>query len=474
MIFRRLHHESLAQAGYLLACQETRIAVVVDPLRDVEPYLAAAAEEEVRIAFVAETHLHADFLSGAEELARRAGATLLLSAERGNEPGGDLAALRIERTGARSLRDGDVVPVGKVLLHVRATPGHTPEHLIFVVTDTAVSVLPMGALTGDFLFVGDVGRPDLLERSAGVEGATKRLAARLFESIQSIGDLPDFLQVWPGHGAGSACGKSLSAVPQSTLGFERQTSWAFRPRDERAFVEQVLADQPDPPAYFGRVKAANARGAPPMPARQDADEQALIGAARGAALVVDTRAFELFAAGHLPGSLSIRLGRSFLQWVGAVVDPDRDLVLLAAPGERTAARLATRELALIGFDRVLGTLAPEELSTLAPAPLETADLLAADALSTLGDDAAVVDVRTDAEWNAGHVPGAIHLPLTRLRARVGELHGSERVAVYCQSGTRSAIAASILLASGVRKVASVAGGYSAWQRAASRPARTGH
>src|SRR5215217_1749442 len=224
MIFRRLYHDRLAQASYLIACEATRKAIVIDPLRDPERYLEAAAFEDVRIELVTETHVHADFLSGAEALARVAAARLLLSAE-GDDDG---ASERVRRTGAQELRHGDLLQIGRVRLEVRHTPGHTPEHLVFAVTDEATSDLVVGLLSGDFLFAGDVGRPDLLERAVGVKDTMHRSAAQLFHSLQTLRSLPDYLQIWPGHGAGSACGKSLGAVPQTTLGYELRTNWAFQ------------------------------------------------------------------------------------------------------------------------------------------------------------------------------------------------------------------------------------------------------
>src|SRR5215204_3655114 len=235
MILRRLYHDRLAQASYLIACEATRRAIVIDPLRDPARYVEAADFDDVRIELVAETHVHADFLSGAEALAGDTGAELLLSVEGGDEG----TTARVARTGARGLRHGDSLSLGRVRLDVRHTPGHTPEHLVFVVTDEATSELAVGFLSGDFLFAGDVGRPDLLERSVGIEGSMRRSAAQLFRSLQTLRGLPEYLQVWPGHGAGSACGKSLGAVPQSTLGFERLYNPALQQKSEDAFVEWI-------------------------------------------------------------------------------------------------------------------------------------------------------------------------------------------------------------------------------------------
>ncbi|HEX7942013.1 MAG TPA: MBL fold metallo-hydrolase, partial [Gemmatimonadaceae bacterium] len=374
MIFRRLYHDRLAQASYLVACETTRQAIVIDPLRDPEPYLEAAALDDVRIAYVTETHLHADFLSGAEALAARAAAALLLSAE-----GGDAGvAARLRRTGDTALRTGDRIAVGRVRLDVRHTPGHTPEHLVFVVTDEATSPLPVGMLSGDFLFAGDVGRPDLLERAVGVKDSMHRSAAQLFHSLQTIRALPDYLQVWPGHGAGSACGKSLGAVPQTTLGYELRSNWAFQVADEGDFVREVLADQPDPPAYFALMKALNARGVPPMPSAARADEATLRTAVRDGALVVDTRPPAEFLAEHLEEAINVPLGRSFLTWAGSVLDPAREIVLLVSPAERHLASEAIHDLTLIGFDHVLGALPATALTALAPRDLSSIPVMPAE------------------------------------------------------------------------------------------------
>jgi hydroxyacylglutathione hydrolase len=459
MIFRRLYHDRLAQASYILACESTRQAIVVDPLRDPERYLEAAALDDVQIAFVTETHLHADFLSGAEALATRAGATLLLSAE-----GGDAGTeARLHRAGATALRAGDRIGVGRVRLDVRHTPGHTPEHLVFVVTDEATSPLPVGMLSGDFLFAGDVGRPDLLERAVGVKDSMHRSAAQLFHSLQTLRALPDYLQVWPGHGAGSACGKSLGAVPQTTLGYELRSNWAFQVANEADFVREVLADQPDPPAYFALMKALNARGVPAMPSPAHTDDATLRAAVRDGALVVDTRPPAEFLNEHLEQAINIPLGRSFLTWAGSVLDPAREIVLLVAPDDRHLAAEAIHDLALIGFDRVLGVLAASDLGALAPRDLSSIPVMPAEDIGA-APNATIIDVRSEAEWNEGHIPGARHFPLTQLAARADELRALQPIVVHCQGGARSSIAVSVLRAFGIHDVTNADGGYAAWER----------
>jgi hydroxyacylglutathione hydrolase len=461
MIFRRLYHERLAQASYLIACEATRRAIVIDPLRDPAPYFEAASVEDVRIELVTETHLHADFLSGAERLANETGAELLLSAECADDAG----AARISRGGARPLRHGDTISVGRVRLDVRHSPGHTPEHLMFVVTDEATSELPVGLLTGDFLFVGDVGRPDLLERAVGVAGSMKRSAADLYRSLQTLRALPEYLQVWPGHGSGSACGKSLGAVPQSTLGYELRTNWAVQARNEAEFVREVLADQPDAPAYFTLMKKLNVRGVAPMPQAPRLDDATLRSRVRDGALVLDTRTSAEFLAAQLDRSINIPLGRSFLTWAGSVLDPSEDIILLLAPDDLYDAVAVGRDLALIGYDRVLGALPAANLTSFAPRAVASIPALAAANLETRASGSTILDVRSEGEWREGHIPGAMHVPLTQLVARIGELRDSRSIVVYCQSGARSATAASVLRAAGIGDVMSADGGFDAWIRA---------
>lgn len=466
MLLRRLYQDRLAQAGYLIACQATKEAIVVDPLRDPGPYLEAAWQEGVTITAVTETHVHADFLSGAPALATAAGATLMLS----GEGEGPASYRRSSFPDARWLQHGDRLRFGKVVLDVVHVPGHTPEHIAFLVTDTAADDAPMGMLSGDFLFVGDVGRPDLLERAAGMQGTMDASARLLSASLRRLRDLPDYLQIWPGHGAGSACGKALGAVPQSTLGYERRTNWALADMPEELFVRRALEGQAEPPPYFARMKALNAIGAPaPTPARASSPD-ALLGALRDGALAVDVRPAEAFAAGFLPGSLNVPLGNSFLGWAGSVIPADRDLVLVATPALRAPAERAARELQLIGIDRVLGVLAPGQLATPSGVPLDTLPSMPAIAMEDHSRrGVTMLDVRTRSEWNEGHLPGARLIPLPQLASRLDELRGLGPIAVHCQGGSRSAVAASLLRAAGFDDVTNVEGGYSAWLRAGNAP-----
>ena len=468
MLFRRIYNDRLAQAAYLVASQGTKQAIVIDPLRDPEPYLAAARQEGVRISHVAETHIHADFVSGAAALAASAGAELLLSGEGSGIADYDRSAF----PDARWLQDGDRLELGDLRLDVLHTPGHTPEHVSFLVTDFATADSPVGLLSGDFLFVGDVGRPDLLERAAGVAGSMTDAARQLHASLRRLDALPDYVQLWPGHGAGSACGKALGALPQSTLGFERIANWALRPQSESEFIARVLEGQPEPPAYFARMKRVNASGASAPPPSAPRTDEELRGALRHGALVVDVRPAASFASGHLVGSINVPLGKSFLTWAGSVLPTDWDLVLIAAVEARDSATSAARELSLIGLDRVLGVLAPAGLEELGPRIVRLSALPASVLGSSAGSDRVVLDVRNRSEWNEGHIPGALNIPLAELVARVHELraHAGRPIAVHCQGGSRSAVAASVLQANGFADVSNVEGGYSSWARAGNRPA----
>ncbi|HVD05838.1 MAG TPA: MBL fold metallo-hydrolase [Gemmatimonadaceae bacterium] len=461
MLLRRFYDDTLAQASYLIGCQRTGDAIVVDPNRDAEQYLAAARSEGVRISHVTETHIHADFVSGARELARRADAQLLLS-----DCGAPAWRYAFASEGATLLRDCDTISVGNVRLEVMHTPGHTPEHIAFVVTDTAGADQPMGILSGDFVFVGDVGRPDLLERAAHVAGSTDALARKLFQSLRRARCLPDWLQLWPGHGAGSACGKALGAVPQSTLGYERRFNWAFQIDDEETFVREVLAGQSDPPPYFARMKRLNQRGPRILggfPEPVEIDEIGLREAMRVGAPIIDTRPTAAFAEGHLRGALSIPAGKSFLTWAGWLVDGERELHLIA--DDARAAKAAMRALAMIGVDRVISFATPASMRAAAGAgALQKVERLSASELRTRIEQGGVhvVDVRNASEWQAGHLPGVPNIPLGRLASHIGELPRDRIIVAQCQSGMRSMIASSILQARGVPRVMDLRGGFEAW------------
>lgn len=459
MLLRRFYDEKLAQASYMIGCQATGEAIVIDPHRDTEIYLAAAASEKMRIRYVSETHIHADYLSGSRQLARRAGSELLLSAEGG--PDWQYGFAREE--GARLLRDGDVIRLGRISLEVLHTPGHTPEHVSFSVTDGAATDRPMGLLTGDFLFVGDVGRPDLLEKAAGVRNTMEAGARDLHRSLERVRTLPDYLQILPGHGAGSACGKALGAVPTSTLGYEKLVSWAFQCPTEEEFVRKVLEDQPEPPVYFAIMKRMNRDGPPlldrlPRPERGAPPE--LHDLAEVGEVIVDLRHRSAFAAGHVPGSLNIPWASDFTTWAGWLLPYDRTIHFVA--DDEGQAEGAARDLALIGIDRSGAWFDAEALARWQAdaGPLERTPSVDWDEAERAVEEegALLVDVRNRTEWNDGHVSGARHVHLGALPARLSELPRGRPLLVYCRTGNRSGIAASILQAAGVPDVRNVEGG----------------
>ena len=469
MFFRRFYDTSLAQASYLIGCERSGEAIVVDPNRDAGQYADAATRERLRIVAVTETHIHADFVSGARELAERAGAQLLLSDEGDASWKYGYAA----EAGARLLRDGEQVAVGDVRLDVLHTPGHTPEHLSFVVTDTAAHAGPWGILTGDFVFVGDVGRPDLLETAAGQVGTMEAAARTLFRSLARFRTLPAHLQLWPGHGAGSACGKALGAMPSSTVGYEKRANWALMTVDEAEFVAMVLDGQPEPPRYFAEMKRINKAGPRVLgglPRPPHLAPGALADLVRRGEVVVDVRPAGAFAGGHVPGTLNLPLGRSFTTWAGWLLPYGRHVYLLADAEGGQRADEAARGLAMIGLDRgagVFGTAALAAWSAAAGRPLATVRQLPPNEAAALlaRGDAVAVDVRGRAEWEGGRLPGVPNVPLGYLAERAGELPNDRPVVVHCQGGTRSAIAASVLAARGFTNVIDMAGGYAAWERA---------
>ncbi|MDZ4721473.1 MAG: rhodanese-like domain-containing protein, partial [Roseiflexaceae bacterium] len=447
MLIERFYHPWLAQASYMVACQTRGEALVVDPNRQIEMYQQAAQRAGVRIVAVAETHIHADFVSGARELARSTGACLHLSAEGPAEWQYRYAT----EDGVVLLQHGDRLVFGYVGVEVLHTPGHTPEHLAFLITDGEVADAPMGMISGDFIFVGDVGRPDLLERVAGHAGSMHAAAIRLFESLQATNSLPEYLQIWPGHGAGSSCGKALGAVAQTTLGYERRFSWAFRQASQQAFVQEVLTDQPEPPPYFVRMKHINRDGPPARPnqAIELLTQEQLIIALDTGALLIDLRQSDVYAAGHIRGALNLPYGPMLLNWGGWLANGEQAIVLV---GSLEQAESARAELLLIGMDRIIGSITPGDVAAWMHAGRPGATFRrrsAADLRAQIEAGATVIDVRRPAEYAAGHIPGSRNLPLGGLPQLVKELPPiCGPIVVHCQGGGRSPIAAGILAAHG--------------------------
>ncbi len=473
MLFRQIFDPKLAQYAYLVGCQQTKEALVIDPERDVDRYIALAEQEGLRIVAVAETHIHADFLSGARELAERLGARVYLSDE-GDEHWKYAWIKQPKQDGGAYdyvlLKDGDTFKVGNIEVKAVHTPGHTPEHLSFLITDHGGGAdEPMGLVSGDFVFVGDLGRPDLLESAAGVAGMMEPSARTLYGSVQDFLQLPDFLQVWPAHGAGSACGKALGAVPETTVGYERRFNTAidFAKRSEDDFVRFILEGQPEPPLYFARMKRDNklgprVLGALPQPRRLTAHELGAL-ADRTDVAVLDTRLDRsAFMAGHLPGALYAPMDKSFNTIAGSYVEENTPLYLIV---EEDHLEEAVRDLVRIGLDEVAGYATPETLVRYheqggALRRIPEIDFEAMNALRRQPGHE-VLDVRGLSEYEAGHVPEARNVAHTRLLARQDELPKDRTLLVHCRTGARAAAASALLARSGF-DVQYVNGEFSDW------------
>lgn len=458
LFLKRIYDEDLAQASYIVGCQADATAVVVDPRRDIQVYLDEAERNNMKIVAVTETHIHADFLSGARELADATGAPLYLSDE-----GGEDWQYSFEHKG---LVDGSEIEIGMLTLTAVHTPGHTPEHLSFLVSEGAASDQPGYLLTGDFVFVGDVGRPDLLDEAAGRVDSRLPMARLLFESLQEkFLTLPEYVQVLPGHGAGSACGKALGAEESSTVGHEKLVAWwaqYLQQGDEEGFVKSLLEGQPDAPAYFGRMKRQN-RAGPALrgeltPLRQ-LEGDALREQFAAKAILIDTRPREAFLQAAIPGSLHIPAGQSFATWAAWAIDPEtstREIILLA--GDEEKANELRGKLARIGIDDVSGYTT--SLEGLEAKPVE---VVAPENLENL-EAPFILDVRTRGEHEVGKIPGAVQLHGGRLLWNLDELPRDRPIVTYCQSGARSAVAASALRAAGYENVLELEGSYEAWKK----------
>ena len=454
MIFTQYYLDCLSQASYLIGDASTGRAVVVDPRRDVAEYLADAKAHGLTIVGVLNTHFHADFVSGHLELARATGAWIGY---------GEAATTDFP---VRHLADGERISLGEVTLEVMATPGHTPESISVLVFEHADDEVAYGVLTGDALFIGDVGRPDLL---ASVGVTAHDLGRMLYDSVQRrLMGLPDAVRVFPAHGAGSACGKNLSTERQSTIGEQRAVNYACQPMTEEQFLEVVTAGQPTAPAYFVYNAMLNkqSRDVRDVDAVVPALDDDAVGAAlaRGAR-VHDARDVQEFAAGHLRGSVNVPVDGRMAETVGMVFAPDDEIVVIAPDGQ--AQEVATR-FARIGYDHVLGYVADPEAHLLA----HEGEVVRASRLSVAEVDAAreredvqLVDIRNAGEVEAGTLPGARHIPLAELARRSGELDPTRPVLVFCAGGWRSSVGASLLRARGFADVSDILGGYGAWDRA---------
>lgn len=460
MLLKYFYDKALAHASYLVGCQKTGEAIVIDPGRDVSSYLEAAKAEGLRIVGAAETHIHADFVSGSRELADEVGAKLYLSDAGPSDWKYEFAS----RYDSRLLQDGEEFFVGKVKFEVLHTPGHTPESISFVLTDVGGGAnVPMGIFTGDFVFVGSIGRPDLLETAAGVVGSAEVGARQLYHSIRRFRELPDHLQVWPAHGAGSACGKGLGAIPSSTVGYEKLFNRALQFDNVQEFVDYILTDQPETPFYFAVMKRVNKVG-PELTKDLSTVRNispAELGATAEKSLVIDTSVAVAFGKSHVPGTINVPAS-NLVQWAGFFVDYNQPIFLIADEGLLPA---QLRSLRSIGIDNVGGFfdasavkdagLRTQSYRTAAPSELQSP--------IDLGD-VTLIDVRAATEFQAGHIDGAHHQFLGTLLRNIESLSNDKPVVAQCLAGGRSAIAASLLQRAGF-DVVNMQGGYQAWVEA---------
>ncbi len=454
LVFEQINSTGLAQLSYIVGDDKAGIAAVIDPRRDVEIYVNRARELGVQITHAIETHIHADFVSGTRELAAQTGALIC---------GGASSDYKFE---LEQLEEGDEIELGNVTLRAMHTPGHTPEHVSFVVFDKKQGAEPFAIFTGDTLFNLDVGRPDLLGKGTETELA-KKLYQSLFEKILPLGDR---IEVYPCHGAGSACGKSIGDRRQTTIGNERVFSETFKERSEAEFVEWVMKGMPEPPTHYPKLKKINAKGAPVIghlpllkPLKPEDFQAAL---EDKDAVVIDARSILAFAGGHIPGAINIALRDEFPTWVGWMIDPQKKIYVVVESTRDVEA--VSQHLFRIGYDNIAGYLHQGMASwENAALPLETVGIWTVKTLDQHKDDKdlQILDVRSDGEWKGGHVPNAEHIYVAHLEENLGKLDESKTTATYCGSGYRASIAASILKQNGFEKVINIPGSWNAWTKA---------
>jgi glyoxylase-like metal-dependent hydrolase (beta-lactamase superfamily II)/rhodanese-related sulfurtransferase len=451
MYFEQFYLTCLAHASYMIGSDG--IAAVVDPQRDVEIYLEEAAKHGLKIAHVIETHLHADFVSGHQELAARTGATIYVGARAG------------AKFPHRAVVEGDEIRFGRCVLKFLETPGHTPESMCVLVADLDRGPQPWAVLTGDTLFIGDVGRPDL-----SPEHTPQQLAGLLYDSLrQKLLALPDGVEVYPAHGAGSLCGRNISPERRSTIGKERAFNYALQPMTREEFVRLLTADLPERPAYFALDAEINRAGAPPLaelPELPALSPQQVLERQAAGAVVLDTRPAAQFGAGHVPGAIHIALSGQYASWAGTLLGLNHPIVLVAEDPERL--QESRMRLARVGIENVGGYVRGGVLAwEHAGLPLDQVPQISVldlyQQLCDQPDEIQVVDVRRPVEWEAGHIERAALKPLNKLTTLLDDLNPAKPIAVHCKSGYRSSIATSLLERAGFRSVMNVVGGFDAWQ-----------
>lgn len=457
MFFQHVYDKTLAQASYFIGCQKAGVAAVIDAKRDVDTYLEIAKQNNMKITHIMETHIHADFLAGSRELAALTGAKLYLSDEGG--PGWEY---EFDHVG---LKDGDSFMMGNLKFDVIHTPGHTPESISFLLTDTPASPEPVMFFTGDFVFVGDIGRPDLLEKAAGMTGTMDAGAHEMFKSINKFNKLPDYIQVWPGHGAGSACGKALGAVPSTTVGYEKVRNWAFRfANDENGFVKFLLEDQPEPPKYFAMMKKLNKvdrKLLTEVPKLKHLSNDEMMEAMGKGIKLIDARNKTEFAKGFIPGSINIQGNNSFATWAGWYLTYEEPFMLLADESQLDD---LTRKLMRIGLDNINGYVSSTEAYTKAGGTLDKVPVINIDEFKSIlsEPDVQVVDLRGATEYKSGHIKGADHVFVGTLLNNLDKVSKDKKVVIHCQGGDRATIGYSLLAKSGYTNVLNYSASMNEW------------
>lgn len=454
MFFEHIYDKSLAQGSYLVGCQVTGEAIVIDAKRDIDTYLQIAAQNNLTITHITETHIHADYLCGSRELAVATGADMYLSDE-----GGPDWQYEFPHIG---LKDGSIIKVGNLTLEVMHTPGHTPESISFLLTDHPASNEPVMIFTGDFVFVGDVGRPDLLEKAAGIVGTKEEGAKQMFHSLKRFAALPDHIQVWPAHGAGSACGKSLGAVSSTTVGYEKIRNWALQfGEDQDGFTKALLDGQPEPPKYFAMMKKLNKVDRPllvevPKPKKLTKDE--FLKAYKEGMKVIDTRTNLEFGKAHLPKTLNVRFGNSFSTWMGWVMNYQEEFILIAQEDQMEE---LTRMLMRIGMDNIHGFIT--DITDMGE-ELVYSDLIDIQEFENLigNENVQILDVRNHTEHQSGMVDGATPIFVGVLEDNLDKVRKDKQIVVHCMSGYRSSLATSILERNGFLHVKNYLGGIQEW------------
>lgn len=457
MFFQHVYEKGLAMGSYVIGCQATGEAMVIDPKRDIDTYLDIASKNKLQITHISETHIHADFLSGSRELAEVTGAKMYLS----NEGGPDWQ-YEFEHVG---VKDGDEIKVGNLSFTIMHTPGHTPESISLILRDKPASSEPVMIFTGDFVFVGDIGRPDLLEKAAGILGTKEEGAKQMFQSLKKFNTLPQFLQVWPAHGAGSACGKALGAVPSSTVGYELKRNWAFQfGSNENDFISTLLNNQPEPPKYFAMMKRLNKiprKLLCEVPEVKQLGKDEFLTIYKQGITVLDTRSKFEFAKGFIPGSLNIPNNGAFSNWCGWMLKYDKPFIAIADPA---CINDIMRKLMRIGLDNLIGFVADINtpgllLDQYTPLTIEAFEK----AVNTKA--AQIVDVRSFSEFTNGHIENATHVFLGTLEDNLDKISKDKDIIVHCQAGDRSSLAYSILRKNGFKHVMNFIGGMEEWKTA---------